>query len=459
MFIRQLLLCIVSIILIQSSYAQFYNENLYFWDQKNQTPITISTDSTMFIGNEQSLKKFDALDLDDSKLNKLRPIYVNDTLYFVEPSGGVVVKYNDFIFERIDESFTHNSQHGSILFTYNGDIYQLGGYGLFTYKNIITRYDFDKKEWFLVETFGEIPPLVFSRIYQIENNHLYFFNFYIKQQDKSSEDPFVYKLDFETMHFSKLGKLNRSKDAIKQIYATESTKIPRLQEDLYFKRVESRNDQFYYIDFPSNTFAEVNFKDNNEVRKKIGENPQTNHSIYATYLYSRDEVVFETLGKDYFKDYLGEKSLLYQPNNQTSYVKELLILLFIPVLVFGVYLVCKKMKGFNKVRLHRKQKQLKYRFTQLQEFDPKEIDFLLYLSECSTAMEYSQVISYLEIEDEKASYDALKRKRKELIDSIILKSKPYLNGKSEELFIFTNDPNDKRNKLIALNKNLLVVVG
>ena len=95
----------------------------------------------------------------------------------------------------------------------------------------------------------------------------------------------------------------------------------------------------------------------------------------------------------------------------------------------------------------------------MQEFDPNEIDFLLYLSECTTAMEYTQVISYLEKEDEKASYDALKRKRKEIIDSIILKSKPYLKGKSEELFIFTNDPNDKRNKLIALNKNLLVLVG
>jgi len=59
---------------------------------------------------------------------------------------------------RIDNSFLHQNQYGAVSFVYKNEIYFFGGYGLFTYKNILTKFDFKSKEWYLIQTFGDDIP-------------------------------------------------------------------------------------------------------------------------------------------------------------------------------------------------------------------------------------------------------------------------------------------------------------
>ena len=183
-----------------------------FWDNQNSEPVIILNDSTIYIGLEKSKLLFEPLDLDDSKLNELVHLSVKDTTYLVEQSGGVVVRYIDRTFTRIDKSFTHHNQYSSIPFVFNDEIYLLGGSGLFLHKNILIRYDFQEKEWFRTPTFGDIPNIIRGHYLHIKiNNDLYLVasegnSAFMESAPDSSW--FVYRLDLTSMNFFKLGRLN-----------------------------------------------------------------------------------------------------------------------------------------------------------------------------------------------------------------------------------------------------------
>jgi hypothetical protein len=65
--------------------------------------------------------------------------------YLMHNSGGVIYQFDGVNFKRIDESFEFNTQYQSFPFLYNGAIYNFGGYGLFTFKNILTYFNESKK--------------------------------------------------------------------------------------------------------------------------------------------------------------------------------------------------------------------------------------------------------------------------------------------------------------------------
>jgi hypothetical protein len=71
--------------------------------------------------------------------------------YLMHNSGGITYKFDGTNFSKIDDSFEFNSQYQSFPFLYKGAIYNFGGYGLFTFKNIITYFNNAKKETELVQ--------------------------------------------------------------------------------------------------------------------------------------------------------------------------------------------------------------------------------------------------------------------------------------------------------------------
>jgi hypothetical protein len=95
--------------------------------------------------------------------------------YFVHTGCGTVFEFRNDSIIRIDNSFEHKSQFMASTFVYKDEIYYFGGYGLFTFKNILTKFDFKTKEWELVKYFNynRIPePRANSLIFQ-KNNKLY----------------------------------------------------------------------------------------------------------------------------------------------------------------------------------------------------------------------------------------------------------------------------------------------
>ena len=83
--------------------------------------------------------------------------------YLMHNSGGIIYQFDGVNFNRIDESFEFNTQYQSFPFLYNGSIYNFGGYGLFTFKNILTYFNESKKETELITTTTSVSKSPFGR--------------------------------------------------------------------------------------------------------------------------------------------------------------------------------------------------------------------------------------------------------------------------------------------------------
>ena len=80
-------------------------------------------------------------------INNFTPIKINDVFYFVQNVGGLVLKLNKNNLTRIDKSFTHKMQIASTVFKYKNEIYRYGGYGFFSARELMVKFDFETNEW------------------------------------------------------------------------------------------------------------------------------------------------------------------------------------------------------------------------------------------------------------------------------------------------------------------------
>ena len=71
--------------------------------------------------------------------------------YFLSPSGGSTFMMKNRALVKIDNSYEHQMQTEAALFIYKEQIYKYGGYGFWSDRNFITRFDFATNEWELVD--------------------------------------------------------------------------------------------------------------------------------------------------------------------------------------------------------------------------------------------------------------------------------------------------------------------
>jgi len=102
----------------------------------------ISRDSIFCVSNnKEGFPKPHNLSINDFK-------FISDDSigYLKNRSGGVVYSFNENGFNRLDKSFEFKTQNFSYSFLHDNKLMDFGGYGLFTFKNIITFFDIDKRE-------------------------------------------------------------------------------------------------------------------------------------------------------------------------------------------------------------------------------------------------------------------------------------------------------------------------
>jgi hypothetical protein len=103
------------------------------------------------------------------------PINVADRIIFVHEGCGPVLEFKNDSLVRIDKSYLHRNQFFGSLFTYKKEIYFLGGYGLFTNKKILTKYNFTNKEWDLIKTNDTNIPTFLNCLSKVIDDNLYIF--------------------------------------------------------------------------------------------------------------------------------------------------------------------------------------------------------------------------------------------------------------------------------------------
>ena len=151
---------------IPANITKSYNDHqyIYFFTKNNYFKVDVAS---------YNISKPIEFNNNGFDINNFTPIKINDVFYFVQNVGGLVLELNKNDLKRIDNSFNHKMQITSTIFRYNNEIYRYGGYGYFSAREFIVKFDFETNEWESVKVNGElIPPARFSNAFSIDENNL-----------------------------------------------------------------------------------------------------------------------------------------------------------------------------------------------------------------------------------------------------------------------------------------------
>ena len=440
--------------------AQTYNQRSVkkygFWDTQYQESIIILNDSTLYRGLDKTKISFPKLDLDDSNLKALIPLQKKDTLFLVEQSGGIVVKYYNRTFERIDESRTHHNQYNSIPFVFEDQIFLLGGYGMFTDKNILTTYSFQNKEWFETKTYGEKPAVIRDQVIHAKaDDTIYFIGCDTVEDLKiSPQDCWVYSLDLTTMTFSRLGILtiNSYRELAYGHHNPFTDKViiqtPTSQDENGLRLYDFKNNTYIDNNDPQ---IHQNFSSSN-VLNQTGDNL---HVLQHNGSYKVDlNLKYKTVSEAIYQSFTGKKHPIYTQkySNVLYYAVSFVFVLFL--ILIGVF-VKKCIVDYNLVTINTNSLEIKHKGKLVPIFDEIELTLLFKLARG----QYIPFAALLEIFSEQSdSYETLRKKRKNLVSSLSNKFNTLLKTNKEPVFIYKTDPEDKRAKRIRLNKHLVKII-
>lgn len=131
--------------------------------------------------------------------------------YLLYPGGGILYEFFDGSINRIDSSFAQRNQYAGAFFSYNNQLYLLGGYGFWKTKSILTKFNFNSGDWEYIKTNGVAPEGISSPVFSLKDNNLYLFNFFERPQNQSQiKNPNLYSLNLETLTWKKGGLINPS---------------------------------------------------------------------------------------------------------------------------------------------------------------------------------------------------------------------------------------------------------
>jgi hypothetical protein len=132
-------------------------------------------------------------------------------VYLLYPGGGILYEFFNGSVNRIDSSFTQRNQYSGAFFSYNNQLYLLGGYGFWKTKSILTKFNFNSGDWDYIKTSGAPPKGISNPVFNIKDSSLYLFDFFERPQNQSPiKNPNLYSLNMETLTWKKGGLINPS---------------------------------------------------------------------------------------------------------------------------------------------------------------------------------------------------------------------------------------------------------
>ncbi|MEE2605013.1 MAG: hypothetical protein VYB19_02525 [Bacteroidota bacterium] len=143
--------------------------------------------------------------------NSQRTQFNNRRTYLLYPGGGILYEFFNGSINRIDSSFAQRNQYDGAFFSYNNQLYLLGGYGFWKTKSILTKFNFNSGDWDYIKTSGAAPDGISNPVFTIKNNSLYLFDFFERPQNQAPiKNPNLYSLNMETLTWERGGLINPS---------------------------------------------------------------------------------------------------------------------------------------------------------------------------------------------------------------------------------------------------------
>ena len=381
--------------------------------------------------------------------NRFKPItFNNGRIVFVYGGVGEVYELINDTLQRIDHSFKHENQHGNALVEYNNKVYAFGGYGLFTFKNILTYFDNSTKEWHLQNTDVKPTPRC-SPFYQLHKNELYIFGGSEGYGSKLSKHIDCWRYNFKTNVWKKMGLFNQG---YSNIALTSGASNPNIPFDLSISTPD-----IWVIDCKQNTIDHYKTNSNPYVVDAFFD--QTKKHLLLKNKYESNYYILIKPSQSVLKNKIESFPFYIE---QTTINWTLILSLLFVLLIFTssiLFFVRRKQVKTNTVAT---KKQLKLKNNQL-FIGERMINNDLTLLEFRILIKFIEhkhvpidIVSLNELfEDESTSLAAQKKRRETTLKALREKLAFFLNVTHDNVFLESRDSNDKRIKKFVINPDIL----
>lgn len=364
--------------------------------------------------------------------------FVNEYTLSSNLGGSILKIKGDSIF-RIDNSYEHKMQLGSLEFIRNDTLFRYGGYGFFENRNFFTFYDKKVNGWESLDINGDIiPERISDFIYHFNKDKLYIsggYKFDKFKKDVKYPNLKSYLFDFNSKEWSIIGDLKTS--VFNSIY------FPLDENSL----INFTDGMIHIMDFEQNSIKKFS---SNPISKKI-------ESSFFKPFINKNNVVYFELENDVLNiksTPLGEFiSNLKSTENKRIYgvsywLYSLIILILVIILL--LYVVFKKFVNkiikigdvffynLKKIKLNEKE---------------KVIFNLLYTSSKKRKSVENRIITEF-FEDRTLNYGTINRRKNESINTLNNKIKFFLST-NKDVIIRTNSQIDKREINYSINSDFL----
>jgi hypothetical protein len=422
----------------------------FFQDGKTGKPITIVDDKLVYRGELKNPIQLKHTDYPETLSQYSYNYIINKRTYLVHNGCGPVLEYRNDSIVRIDNSFLQKNQYYGNPFIYDNQMHLLGGYGLFTYKNIITKYDFKTKEWNELLTNSDDRPIPKSnsKLILIEDNLYLFSGSYNNKKGnpfRTTKDDAVWSYNLKTNNYLKLGifktKLLETFDKLN--YYQANNKLYFILEELIYE-IDIVNNKLNYFNNYSKIIPTYLFYDQKTATVFVLHAlPSTNElsleSIKLSELLSSKSFKNETLYSDSaFSTFWHSYNIYFG------------LAFFLTLSLIGIRKV-KRKRNLNYIVYDQKKNQVYYKFNIPLNLDTMEEKLLLHLFKSNTDYIQLNVLNIYFENKNQENFNLIVKKRDQLLNSLSYKLHLLLQVNQKALVLEQKNITDKRIKEIRLN--------
>ncbi|PQJ75400.1 hypothetical protein [Polaribacter gangjinensis] len=378
---------------------------------------------------------------------------IDQVNYFVHDGCGIVLKFENNTFTRIDNSFKHRNQYFGIPFVHDNTMYLWGGYGLFTFKNILTYYDFSGKEWLEKKQLSKdiITPRYLA-YYINKGTDLYVFGGKNKSQSNPSEskfldDNYVYRLDLKNFSWHKEKRFDLN--------------FQLIEEDIFKRNIFQVEDRFIKV---TDAIQELNIFTNSVKKYAIKNHKGTKKIIYhkksksVSYIYysNSEYLVFNELYSEFRGDLLSEST--FYKDEMGVYILKILLLIVMVITIYVLFriLITKYQASKNNFVFNNTTDTIYFNKNKIY-LTPQSIKVLKYFIEKKDVFISINELNIILSEDlDKENYITINKRRERVLKELAFEISTLLGISKESVFLTRNNEFDKRLKEIKLNISVKV---
>ena len=419
---------------------------ILFREAKTKEPVLIINDSLIYKGVKSIKIPFKHTEYPD-KLQGYKFFNIEDKTYLVNDGCGPVLEFRNDSIVKINNAYLQRNQFRAVQFVYKKEIYFFGGYGLFTTKNILTKYNFKTRDWIEVQTRGEKSQEHRTAAYSfIKGNDLYVFGGVTSDLDNVPDvkplDNKIWRLHLPTMHWDCVGKYNPG------VMKTEPEEVIHDSKKLYFC---------------SKNFSEIDYYTNKIYTYECNYFPK----ILSSYIEGKTIIgVYQVGSKTFFhvgdinefKGKLKSTAVFISPlddSNKIKFAMSISIFLIILIVPFRKRLkaIAKPFKGIT----YNQQNQIfLFKGKPITLFEEQEKKVLLFLLEHQNQfVSLNELNQLFENNGSAESISATVKRREQAVNVLLTKVSKITGIDEKELAHERKNAEDKRIKDIMLLPNLL----